>query len=180
MNLIILDRDGVINHDSDDYIKSVDEFIPIDGSLEAIAKLNHAGFAVMVATNQSGIARGMFDIETLNAMHNKLRRELSAYGGRIDAIFFCPHGPADHCQCRKPLPGLFHEISMRIGRSLDNVIAVGDSFRDIEAALAVGATPVLVRTGKGQRTIETHADALHDIPVFRDLAEFVDNFLEGQ
>ncbi len=179
MRLIILDRDGVINHDSDDYIKSVDEFIPIDGSLEAIAKLNHAGYSVMVATNQSGIARGMFNIETLNAMHNKLRTELNAYGGCIDGIFFCPHGPEDHCQCRKPLPGLFHEIAKRVGRTLADVPAIGDSYRDIQAAQAVGATPVLLKTGKGARTLASKAEALQGIPVFNDLSEFVDVFLQG-
>jgi D-glycero-D-manno-heptose 1,7-bisphosphate phosphatase len=179
MKLIILDRDGVINHDSDEYIKSVDEFIPIDGSLEAIAKLNHAGYSVMVATNQSGIARGMFNIETLNAMHNKLRMELNAYGGRIDGIFFCPHGPDDHCQCRKPLPGLFHDIAQRVGHALNDVPAIGDSYRDIQAARAVGATPVLLKTGKGSRTLASKADALQDVPVFNDLSDFVDNFLQG-
>lgn len=178
MNLVILDRDGVINHDSDEYIKSVDEFIPIDGSLEAIAKLNHAGYAVMIATNQSGIARGMFDVETLNDMHTKLRNELSAYGGRIDGIFFCPHGPDDHCQCRKPLPGLFHEIEARTGRSLHGVPAIGDSLRDVEAALAVGATPVLVKTGKGQRTLAKHAAALKNVAIFDNLSDFVDAFLQ--
>jgi D-glycero-D-manno-heptose 1,7-bisphosphate phosphatase len=177
MNLIILDRDGVINHDSDEYIKSIDEFIPIEGSLEAIAKLNHAGFIVMVATNQSGIARGMFTIETLNAMHHKLRAALSAYGGRVDAIFFCPHGPDDHCSCRKPKPGLLHEIQQRVGHTLRGIPAVGDSFRDIEAAWAVGASPVLVRTGKGLRTLEKKADQLTDVPVFDDLSAFVDAYL---
>jgi len=179
MNLVILDRDGVINQDSDDYIKSVDEFIPIEGSLEAIAKLNHAGYSVLVATNQSGISRGMFDVQTLNDMHNKLRNELSAYGGRIDGIFFCPHGPDDHCSCRKPAPGLLVEIAERIGLPLTGVPAVGDSFRDIEAARAVGAQPVLVRTGKGMRTLEKNAAALAGIPVFDNLSDFVDALLQG-
>ena len=137
MKLIILDRDGVINEDSDDYIKSTDEFIPLPDSLEAIARLNHAGYTVMVATNQSGIARGLFSIDTLNAIHSKLRRELSTYGGRVDGIFFCPHGPDDHCDCRKPAPGLLYEIAERTGRSLEGVPAVGDSLRDIQAAQAM-------------------------------------------
>ena len=178
MKLIILDRDGVINEDSDDYIKSVDEFIPIPGSLEAIAKLNHAGYTVIVATNQSGIARGLFEIDALNAMHNKLRRELSAYGGRIDAIFFCPHGPDDHCRCRKPEPGMFYEIAERTAQPLLGVPAVGDSLRDIQAAQAVGATPVLVKTGKGMRTLPKIGN-LPNIAVYNNLADYVDALLEG-
>ena len=178
MKLIILDRDGVINEDSDDYIKSTDEFIPLPDSLEAIARLNHAGYTVMVATNQSGIARGLFSIDTLNAIHSKLRRELSTYGGRVDGIFFCPHGPDDHCDCRKPAPGLLYEIAERTGRSLEGVPAVGDSLRDIQAAQAVGASPVLVKTGKGVRTL-AHPHDLKDVPVFNNLAEFVDALLEG-
>lgn len=178
MKLIILDRDGVINEDSDNYIKSVDEFIPIPGSLEAIAKLNHAGYSVMIATNQSGIARGMFAIATLNAMHNKLRRELGAFGGRIDGIFFCPHGPDDHCQCRKPQPGLFYEIAERTGQSLLGVPSVGDSLRDLQAAATAGASPVLVKTGKGMQTLQ-NSHMLADVPVYNTLADYVDVLLEG-
>lgn len=179
MKLIILDRDGVINEDSDDYIKSVDEFIPLPDSLEAIARLNHDGYTVMVATNQSGIARGLFEIDTLNAIHGKLRRELSAYGGRIDGIFFCPHGPDDHCTCRKPAPGLLQEIAQRTGQSLAGVPAVGDSLRDIQAAQAVGASPVLVKTGKGVRTLEQAGD-LAGVPIFNNLAEYVDALLASE
>lgn len=178
MKLIILDRDGVINEDSDQYIKSVDEFIPIAGSLEAITKLNHAGYTVMIATNQSGIARGMFAIDTLNAIHNKLRRELTAYGGRIDGIFFCPHGPDDHCQCRKPKPGLFYEIAERTGQNLLGVPSIGDSLRDLQAATTAGATPILVKTGKGMRTLQK-AHGLTDVPVYNNLADYVDVLLEG-
>ena len=178
MNLIILDRDGVINEDSDEYIKSSEEFVPLPDSLEAIARLNHAGYTVMIATNQSGVARGLFSIETLNAIHSKLRRELSTYGGRIDGIFFCPHGPDAACECRKPSPGLLYEIAERTGQSLQNVPAVGDSLRDIQAAQAVGAAPVLVKTGKGMRTLQqTHG--LAGVPVFNNLAEFVDDLLEA-
>lgn len=179
MKLIILDRDGVINEDSDDYVKSAEEFIPIPGSLEAIARLNHAGYTVVVASNQSGLARGYFTIEALNQMHDKLNRMLSAYGGRIDALFFCPHGPADHCRCRKPLPGLFEQIVQRLDVSLQGVPAVGDALRDIEAARTVGATPVLVRTGKGRRTLE-EGKGIEGVPVYDNLAAFVDGLLHEE
>jgi D-glycero-D-manno-heptose 1,7-bisphosphate phosphatase len=173
VKLVILDRDGVINEDSDEYIKSVDEFRFIPGSLEAIARLNQAGFRIAVATNQSGLARGYFDLDTLNAMHAKLRRELAVVGGHIDLIVFCPHGPDDECNCRKPLPGLFREIGVRLGRSLSDVPAIGDSLRDIEAAQAVGARPILVRTGKGAKSLQK-GKGLERIPVYDDLAEAVD------
>jgi len=179
MNLIILDRDGVINEDSDDYIKSPEEFIPIPGSLEAIARLNHAGYKVLIATNQSGIARGLFDMDTLNQIHDKLKNLLNAFGGRIDGIFFCPHGPEAQCHCRKPQPGLYEEIAQRLDTDLTDVPAVGDSLRDLQAAQQVGATPILVRTGKGERTLAT-AEGLEGIPVYTDLAAYVDELLEGQ
>jgi D-glycero-D-manno-heptose 1,7-bisphosphate phosphatase len=179
MKLIILDRDGVINEDSDEYIKSPDEFKPVPGSLEAIARLNHAGYLVLVATNQSGIARGYFSIETLTRIHDKLKHLLSAYGGRIDGIFFCPHGPDDQCHCRKPQPGLYEEIAQRLNTDLFDVPAVGDSLRDLQAAQLVGAKPVLVRTGKGERTL-AKGEGLDGIPVYANLAEFVDHLLDGQ
>jgi D-glycero-D-manno-heptose 1,7-bisphosphate phosphatase len=179
MKLIILDRDGVINKDSDEFIKSPEEFIPLPGSLEAIARLNHAGYLVMVATNQSGIGRGYFTMDTLTQIHDKLKRLLNAYGGRIDGIFFCPHGPDAHCRCRKPQPGLYEEIAQRLGTDLNNVPAVGDSLRDLQAAQYVGAKPILVRTGKGERTL-AKGDGLEGIPVYADLAEYVDQLLEGQ
>jgi D-glycero-D-manno-heptose 1,7-bisphosphate phosphatase len=176
MKLVILDRDGVINEDSDEYIKSVDEFRFIPGSLEAIARLNQAGYRVAVATNQSGLARGYFDLDTLNSMHGKLRRALAAVGGHIEMIAFCPHGPDDGCSCRKPLPGLLQEIGARLGQDLTGVPAVGDSLRDLEAAQAVGATPILVRTGKGERTL-TKVQSLEGVPVYSDLSEAVDALL---
>jgi D-glycero-D-manno-heptose 1,7-bisphosphate phosphatase len=179
MKLVILDRDGVINEDSDEYIKTPDEFIPIPGSLEAITRLNHAGYMVLVATNQSGIARGYFSMDALNQIHDKLKRLLNAYGGHIDGIFFCPHGPEDHCHCRKPNPGLYEEISQRLDIDLDAVPAVGDSLRDLQAAQSVGALPVLVRTGKGERTL-SKGEGLQGIPIFADLATYVDHLLEGQ
>ena len=152
MKLVILDRDGVINYDSDAYIKSPDEWKAIPGSLEAIARLNQAGFRVVLATNQSGIGRGLFEMATLNAIHDKLHRALGQLGGRIEAIFFCPHAQEDGCNCRKPKPGLYEEIGHRLNISLKEVPSVGDALRDLEAAAAVGAQPILVLTGKGQET----------------------------
>jgi D-glycero-D-manno-heptose 1,7-bisphosphate phosphatase len=152
MKLVILDRDGVINYDSDAYIKSPEEWKPIPGSLEAIVRLNQAGYRVVLATNQSGIGRGLFEMATLNAIHDKLHRALGQLGGRIDAIFFCPHAQEDGCDCRKPKPGLYEEIGHRLNISLKGVPSVGDALRDLEAAAAVGAQPILVLTGKGQKT----------------------------
>ena len=150
MKLIILDRDGTINEDRDDYVKSPAEWLPLPGALEAIARLNQAGWHVAVATNQSGIARGLFDMETLNAMHSKMHSQLATVGGRVDAVFFCPHAPADACDCRKPAPGLFRRIGERYGIDLRGVPAVGDTARDAVAALAAGCEPHVVRTGKSQ------------------------------
>lgn len=174
MKLIILDRDGVINEDSDDYIKSPDEFIPIPGALAAIARLKQAGYMVVVATNQSGVGRRLFDIGTLNAIHEKLCRELARYGGSLDGIFYCPHSPEQDCECRKPKPGLLREIAKRFQADLNGVPSIGDSFRDIEAARQMGAIPMLVKTGKGVRTLDQHVGELHGIAVFDDLAHAVD------
>ncbi|MDH5784305.1 MAG: D-glycero-beta-D-manno-heptose 1,7-bisphosphate 7-phosphatase [Chromatiales bacterium] len=178
MKLIILDRDGVINRDSDDFIKSVDEFVTLPGSVEAIARLNQAAYRVAIATNQSGIARGYYDIDTLNAMHEKLRAELALHGGSIDMIAYCPHGPDDACDCRKPLPGMYHEIARRFDISLNGVPVVGDSLRDLQAAQAVEAMPILVRTGKGKHTL-AKGEGLEGISVFDDLAAAVTALLEG-
>ena len=156
--LVILDRDGVINEDSDDYIKSVDEWKPIPGSAEAIARLSRAGYLVAVATNQSGIARNYFSLDTLTAMHDKMESLVKAAGGRIDGIFFCPHGPDDRCQCRKPSPGLIIQIEQHFSQSAAGAFIVGDSKRDLEAGLAKNCTPILVRTGKGQRTLDKGLD----------------------
>jgi len=152
MKLIILDRDGTINHDSDQYIKSPAEWKPIAGSLEAIARLAQSDWRVVVATNQSGIARGLFDTATLNAIHAEMHRSVSQAGGRIDAIFFCPHAADSNCECRKPKPGLLREIAARLNVELQGVPMVGDSLRDLQAAAAVGAQPCLVLTGKGRKT----------------------------
>lgn len=157
--LIILDRDGVINHDSDDYIKTPDEWVPIPRSLEAIARLTHAGWSIAVATNQSGVERGLFDINDLHAIHNKMMTAVAAAGGRIDAIFFCPHAPDAGCDCRKPAAGLLRDISARFNRGLVNVPVVGDSLRDLKAGLEMDCALWLVKTGKGLRTL---AAAEHD------------------
>lgn len=181
MKLIILDRDGTINQDSDDYIKSPDEWIPIPGSIEAIGKLTRAGYRVVVATNQSGVSRGLYNMDTLNHIHAKMINETKDHGGEIDGIFFCPHGPDDHCDCRKPKPGLFNEIAARLKTNLSGIYAVGDSERDVIAARDGGAIPVLVRTGKGERTLaKPEKDSLEGVPVFDDLASFTDSLLNGK
>jgi len=154
MNLIILDRDGVINYDSEQFIKSPDEWRPIPGSLEAIALLNRWGWRVVVASNQSGVGRGLFDMDTLNAIHDKMLKSLAQVGGRLDAIFFCPHPADSTCNCRKPKPGLLIDIRERFNTDLTNVPIVGDSLRDLQAAEAVGGLPCLVLTGKGAKTRE--------------------------
>lgn len=176
MKLIILDRDGVINYDSDEYIKTEEEWTPIPGSLEAIAKLTHEGYHVVVISNQAGLARGKITLENLNRIHRKMHTLVSQYGGKIEAIFFCPHGPDDQCDCRKPKPGLFKEISKRLHAPLDGVIVIGDKLSDIQAALFVGAKPVLVKTGYGQQFIDA-GEVPDDIPVYDDLAAAVDAML---
>lgn len=167
--ILLLDRDGVINFDSDDYIKSVAEWIPIPGSLEAIAEASKAGFRIFVVTNQSGLARGYFDQATLDAMHRKLIEGVEAFGGHIEAIYFCPHGPDDQCQCRKPNPGMLLQIQQDHRLNLEGVPLVGDSLKDIQCAHAVGATGILVETGKGLRTLEKHPAQLKDTPTYPDL-----------
>jgi D-glycero-D-manno-heptose 1,7-bisphosphate phosphatase len=152
MKLVILDRDGTINQDSDNYIKSPLEWKPIPGSLEAIARLTQGGWRCVVATNQSGIARGLFDMATLNAIHAEMHRAVNQAGGRIEAIFFCPHAADSNCECRKPKPGLLLEISKRLDVDLAGVPMIGDALRDLEAAVSAGAKPWLVLTGKGKKT----------------------------
>lgn len=176
MKLIILDRDGVINHDSDEFIKSPDEWIPIPGSLEAIARLNQAGYRVVVATNQSGIARGLFNIVTLNAIHQKMHVAAQRVGADIDAVFFCPHAADDNCDCRKPKAGLLQEIARRFDLSLKNVPNVGDSLRDLQAGFVAGCTPYLVLTGKGEKT-QAKGGLPPGTTVHRDLAAVVDELL---
>jgi len=176
MQLVILDRDGVINEDSDAYIKSPEEWIPIPGSLEAIARLHRAGWHVVIATNQSGIARNLFDSDTLVRIHDKMRRCISDSGGLIDAIFFCPHSPYDNCNCRKPRPGLFLDLARRLRISLHGVPAIGDSLHDLHAAKAAGARPILVRTGKGAAIPDTCTTSIA-VPVYDNLASAVDHLL---
>lgn len=176
VRLVILDRDGVINEDSDAYIKSSEEWVAIPGSLEAITRLNHAGIRVVVATNQSGIGRRIFDIETLNRIHAKMLAELAELGGTLDAIFFCPHAPRDGCECRKPNPGMLLDIGERLRISLKGVPFVGDTMHDLTAAERAGAEPHLVRTGRGAATESANALPEGTI-VHEDLASFVDQWL---
>jgi len=173
VKLVILDRDGTINHDSDHFIKSPNEWRPLEGSLEAIARLAQAGYRIVVATNQSGIARGLFDTATLVAIHDTLQRAAMQAGGRIDAFFFCPHAADSACACRKPQPGMLLEVARRFNVSLDDVYMVGDAQRDLEAAAAAGARPVLVLTGKGMHTRE-EGKLPPGTRVFPDLAAFAE------
>ena len=184
VSLVILDRDGVINHDSDDYIKSPDEWQPLPGSLEAIARLCRADYTVVVATNQAGVGRGLFSLEMLTRIHRKMASSIRDKGGRLDSIFFCPHSPADQCGCRKPKPGMLLEISDRLSIGLSGVPVVGDSLRDLEAAAAAGAMPVMVKTGRGRLTQEklSQGELSHTLgqtPVYADLAAFTDAVLDG-
>lgn len=152
MKLIVLDRDGVINYDSDEYIKTVDEWVALPGALDAIARLSRAGWTVTIATNQSGLARGYYSVPTLESMHQVLRDEVHQRGGHVGLITYCPHGPDDGCSCRKPRAGLLEQIAQHYKTQLDGVWFVGDSLRDLQAAVAVNAQPVLVHTGKGEQT----------------------------
>jgi len=178
IKLIVLDRDGVINYDSTEFIKSPDEWRPIPGSLEAIARLNHAGFRVVVATNQSGIGRGLFDMATLNEIHLKMHRALAMAGGRIDALFYCPHTADAQCECRKPRTAMLKDIGVRFGVDMTGVPCIGDSLRDLMAADAVGAQPMLVLTGKGEKTLREGNFPKNTI-IFPDLAFAVSALLAG-
>lgn len=187
MKLIILDRDGVINHDSADYIKSADEWIAIDGSIDAIARLYKAGFTVVVATNQAGLAKGKFDLDDLEAMHEKLTGLVEEQGAELGAIFYCPHHPDDNCKCRKPMPGMIDAIEAEFNISAEGFYFVGDSLRDLQAAVTKGCKPVLVKTGNGEKTLaqladvslQTDAPHLTDdqVHVFDNLASVVDFIL---
>ncbi len=177
MKLLILDRDGVINQDSDAYIKSLAEWIPLPGAIEAIARLSTGGWTVAVATNQSGLARGYYPQATLDAMHDRLRHLVAEQGGEVGLIVHCPHGPDDACDCRKPAPGMLKTIATHYGVSLEGVWFVGDSRRDLEAACAVGCQPVLVRSGKGQQTLNKSLPP--NTLVFDDLAAVADQLLDS-
>ena len=178
MKLLILDRDGVINQDSDAYIKSLDEWIPIPGSIETIAQLSKAGWTVAVATNQSGIARGYYSLATLDAMHARLRELVAAQGGEVGLIVYCPHGPDDGCDCRKPRPGMLRTIANHYAVDLAGVWFVGDSKGDLEAARAVDAQPVLVRTGKGEQTLSKGVPEA--TLIFDDLASIASALIHTQ
>ena len=177
--LIVLDRDGVINYDSEHFIKSPDEWRPIPGSLEAIARLNHAGFRVVVATNQSGLGRGLFDMARMISIHEKMYKALAQVGGRIDAVFYCPHAADSDCQCRKPRPGMLAEIGQRFGVDMTGVPCIGDSLRDLQAAEAIGAQPILLLSGKGEKTLRAGNFPKNTV-IFPDLAFAATALLAGE
>jgi D-glycero-D-manno-heptose 1,7-bisphosphate phosphatase len=168
--LVILDRDGVINRDSSSFVKTPAEWVPLPGSIQAIAKLSGAGFHVAIASNQSGLARGLFDRKALRGMHRKLRRLVGAEGGAVARIEVCPHGPNDGCTCRKPRPGLLNRLGRHFGVALDGVPVIGDSLRDLQAALSAGGRPILVRTGNGRKTEAALTGELAKVEVFDDLS----------
>lgn len=184
MKLIILDRDGVINHERDDFVKSADEYVPVDGSIDAIARLHKTGFTVVVATNQSGLAHGKFDLDDLEAMHEKLTSLVEEQGAELGAIFYCPHAAEDNCKCRKPKAGMVDAIEAEFNISAEGFYFVGDSLRDLQAAIVKGCKPMLVRTGNGERTLAQLADATlqtdapiltaDQVQVFDDLASAAD------
>ena len=176
--MIVLDRDGVINEDRDDYVRSADQWVPIPGSLEAIGALTRAGFRIAVVTNQSGLARGFFDISGLNQMHRKLHETVGRFGGRVEMVAFCPHLPGDGCGCRKPKLGLLEEVQSRMGERLQGCLFVGDSSADVAAARAAGMVPVLVKTGKGERTLAKMEGGLNGV-VVRDRLEVLASELTG-
>jgi len=182
VQLVILDRDGVINQDSDQFIKSPAEWIAIPGSLEAISLLNQHRYTVAIATNQSGISRGYFSEDTLHSMHDKMASLLKPLNGWVDAIYYCPHGPNDDCLCRKPKPGLYQQIAQQFNADLTKTIVVGDSYRDLQAAIAVNAKPILVRTGKGKNTINERNQILidHEIPIFDNLKAVVRDLITNK
>jgi len=177
MKLIILDRDGVINRDSDGFVKSPDEWQPIPGSLDAIARLGHAGYRVVIATNQSGISRGLFDLQVLNLIHRKMHKMVQEVGGSVDAVFFCPDADETN-PFRKPNPGMLLEIGRRLKCGLQGVPVVGDSVRDVRAARAANAWPLLVRTGKGAQTLESEWEICANVQVFDDLAAVADFLID--
>lgn len=177
MKLVILDRDGVINVDGQPIVETPDQWEPIPGSLEAIARLTQAGYHIAVATNQSGIARNLISLQTLHAIHQKMHDAVRETGGHIDVVVFCPHSDSNQCDCRKPMPGMLYKINERLGVDLNKVPVVGDSLRDLQAAMAANAKPVLVLTGRGQETREAHK--LKHIPCFDNLSAFVDDLLSA-
>lgn len=184
MKLVILDRDGVINKDSPDFIKSPEEWLPLKGSLQAIARLSQAGYDVVVLTNQSGIGRGHFSAAALGRINTRMMEHVQQHGGRIESVLFCPHHPDDDCDCRKPKTGLYDELASRLNISFSGVFSVGDSVRDLQAAQAAGAKPVLVKTGNGKQSLKKIINnpdlGLNDTPVFDKLGDFVDALLKEE
>ncbi|MDJ0701066.1 MAG: D-glycero-beta-D-manno-heptose 1,7-bisphosphate 7-phosphatase [Woeseiaceae bacterium] len=179
VRLVVLDRDGVINRDSKDFVKTTNEWQPLPGSIEAIGSLSKAGFTIAIASNQSGLAREMFDRNALRAMHRKLRRLVAAEGGAVDRIVVCPHGPDEGCSCRKPAPGLLRRLARHYGVEMTNVPVIGDSLRDLQAAIRVGARPILVLTGNGRKTRRSLEGDLAGVEVFDDLAAAADALIAG-
>lgn len=180
VDLLILDRDGVINRESGEFIKSAEEWQPLPGSIDAIGRLSRAGYTIAVASNQSGLARGLFDEPALAAMHLKMRTLVAEAGGIVDMIVYCPHGPDTGCDCRKPRPGLLHQLARHYGIELAHVPVVGDSLRDLEAAVRVGARPILVRTGNGAQTETRLPEDWHSIEVYDDLAAAADALIRNR
>lgn len=172
MKLIVLDRDGVINNDTDDYVKSAEEWEALPGSLDAIARINRAGYRVVVTNHEPGLKRKLFDIEALAQINEKMHLQLAEVGGHIEAVVFCPCSPKDDCHCFKPSPGMLEDIGARLRSSMEGVPVVGDELCDVQAARAVNALPVLVKTGHGSRTLERHAEELEGVEVYDDLAAF--------
>lgn len=181
MRLAILDRDGVINEDAPGFVKTPEQWVPIPGSLEAIARLCRAEYRVVIVTNQSGVGRGLFTLDMMNKINMRMFELINQKGGEIDAVMFCPHTPDAGCECRKPKPGMFNELARRLKVNLTGIPAVGDSIRDLEAAVAAGAEPVLVRTGQGENTLEAiqrnGSERLKQVPVYDNLAAFVDHHM---
>jgi D-glycero-D-manno-heptose 1,7-bisphosphate phosphatase len=187
MKLIILDRDGVINHDRDDYVKSAEECVPINGSIDAIVRLNKAGFTVVIATNQAGLAKGKFELDDLEAMHEKITGLVEEKGGELGGIFYCPHHPDDKCKCRKPMPGMLDAIEAEFNTSVESSYFIGDSLRDLQAGVTKGCKPILVKTGNGEKTLAQLADSdlqtdaplisAQQVQVFDDLATAADFIL---
>ena len=177
-NYVLMDRDGVINYDSEHFIKSPEEWKPIEGSLEAVALLNKHGYHVVIITNQSGLARGLFDEAMLEKIHAKMHKLTAEKGGNIDAVYVCPHGPASECKCRKPKPGLLELFAADKNIELKGIAFIGDALRDIQAAQAAGASPMLVKTGKGMQTLIDNPDL--NIPVFENLYDAAEYITSGQ
>jgi len=183
MKLVILDRDGVINHESPDFIKHPDEWKPIKGSLEAITRLSQAGYDIVVITNQSGVGRGLFSADTLGEIHVRMIDHVQQHGGKIQSILFCPHHPDDYCDCRKPLTGMYDELASRLNLNFGNVFSVGDSIRDLQAAKSAGARPVLVKTGNGKKSlkkINAKLPELKEAFIFENLAEFANALIKNE